>query len=201
MAGDHQGVRRIRHKVAKDSRACCCGVSNRYAERLVNRLSKVDAIILIAAKEERLVLLNWASHLKARLHHSDQGLWRVLRVGKKIVGVQSFVTKEHIPGAMKFTGAASRCHRDGRSTITTFFGGRIVGRNFVFLNVIRSQTIQIADRIRNRRFIRFNSIDRHVVRAVARAINVYARTSAAGRSLDNTWFEQQEVKGVASIQR
>src|SRR6266404_1830733 len=91
---DDQRIGRIRHEVAEDSITRLLCVNNWYPERLINRLREVDAIILIAAKKEGLVLPDRTSHFKARLEHSDQRLRRVLRIGKKLIRVQCFIAKK-----------------------------------------------------------------------------------------------------------
>ena len=70
--------------------------------------------------------------------------------------------------------SASGSHRDRRAAVAALFGGCIVGRDFIFLHVIRSESIEIADWIGHRRFVRLDSVDGYVVGAVTRSINMHA---------------------------
>ena len=106
-AANHERVSRVRNEVTEDSVACFVGVDDREPERLIDRLSEVDAVVLIAAEEEGLVLLDWPAQIKSELAQSDQRLGSVLRIRIPLVSIQRFVAKEVETGAVKV--AACRC--------------------------------------------------------------------------------------------
>src|SRR5207249_2158974 len=73
--------------------------------------------------------------------------------------------------------------------------------DFVFLHVIGIQPVQIRQRVRHGRFVRFNAIHRHIDRSVASAVNMNARTGGSGRPLDYTLFQCDQRKRIASVER
>ena len=152
-ARNHQRVGRIRHKVTEDAAARRGGVSNGHAKGLVNRLGKVDAIVLVAAKEESLVLLDRPTHFKSVLAQANQRLRCVLCVRKEFAGIQRLVAEEEEAGAVKFTRPGAGGDGNRRAAVATFFGRRVIGRNLVFLNVVRINAIEIAYGVRHRRFV------------------------------------------------
>src|SRR5262249_36435653 len=126
------------------------GVSDRYSEGLINWLRKVDAVVLVAAKKECLVFSDRPTHFEPGLKRSDLRLRSILRVGKELVGIESFVAKEKIAGAVKLAGAAAGRNRYRSAAIASFFGSRIVRGDLEFLHIVRGNPVQIANRIGNR---------------------------------------------------
>ena len=102
---------------------------------------------------------------------------------------------------MEFTGAGPRRDRNGRAAVTPFFRGSIISRDLVLLNIIGRDAIEVAHRIRHRRFVRLDPVDRNVVSAVARAVDVNSRSRAAEGTLHDAWLKQQQRQRIPSVER
>ncbi len=159
---------------------------------MIYRLREVDAVCLIAAKEEGFVFLDRASHFDPILTHSNQRLGSFLRISEELIRVEALIAKEKKAGAVEFARSTAGGNRNRCSAVATFLSGGVVGRHFEFLHVVRIDAIEVADRIRYRRLVRFDPIDGDVVCAVTRAIHMYARAGAAKGPLHDTWLKQQE---------
>ncbi len=106
--------------------------------------------------------------------HADQRFRRVLRVRVKLVCVERLVAKEVEAGAVKVAGAAARRDGDRGAAVSSFFGGGVVSGDLEFLYVVRIDSVKIRNRIRHARLVRFDAVDRDVVSAITRAVDVYA---------------------------
>ena len=71
---------------------------------------------------------------------------------------------------MKLARAASGSDRNRCAAVAAFLGGRIVRSHFEFLHIVRIDAIKITNRIGYRRLVCFDSVDRHIVGAVAGAV-------------------------------
>ena len=101
----------------------------------------------------------------------DFGLFRAARVGEKVGGVERRVAREFPHCAVKFIRPAARGNRDRSAAVASFFRRRIIGRDFIFLNVVGVDAIKIRHRIGHGGFVRLDAVNRHVEGAVARTVD------------------------------
>src|SRR5205823_679883 len=98
--------------------------------------------------KECLALADGTARLKSKLMQFDFRFRCSLRTGEKLIGVERRVAYKLEDRSMKFIGAGPGRHRDGSSAVATFLGRCIVGGDFVLLDVIGIQPVQIRERIR-----------------------------------------------------
>src|SRR5205823_175325 len=158
----------------ENSGARFCRIDYGKTKGLIDRLRKIDAVVAIAAKEKCLVLLDWPAHLIAKLFHSDERLRILLCVLVPLIRVERLVSQKEETSSMKFTGPGSCCNRDRSSAVTSFFRSGIVRCDLILLDIVGRDAVQIAHRIGYRRFVRFNTVNRHVVGTIARAVDVHS---------------------------
>src|SRR5260221_4493 len=140
-------IRRIGHEVTENTGARFCRIDRGKTKGLIDRLRKVHPVVAVAAKEKRLVLLDWSTHLIAELLHPDQRLRIFLCVLIPLVGVERLVSQNEQTSAMKLAGPGAGRDRDRRAAVASFFRGGVVCGYLEFLDVIGSDPIEVAHRV------------------------------------------------------
>src|SRR5215216_1373643 len=82
-------------------------VDDRNTKRLIDRLGKVDSVVLPTSEKETLVLLDRPSDFKSVLAHPDHRLRCLLGIGKPLVSVQCVISKETECRSVVFAGSAA----------------------------------------------------------------------------------------------
>ena len=93
---------------------------------------------------------------------------------------------------MKAVGPRPCCYHDIRAAVSASLRRGSEGYRAKLLNVIGIQALDIALRIRHRRFVGVYSVDGHIVGAVARPEHI-GRRPGASSALQDSWLEGQQA--------
>src|SRR5881296_1363328 len=118
------------------------------AKRLIDRLCEFRVLSLPASKEEGFVLLDGAAGFEPELMHLNFRFRRPLRASEELIRIEGGIAEKLKERSVKFIRTAAGRNRYGCSAVASFFRRGIVGGDFVFLNVIGVQPVQIRERVR-----------------------------------------------------
>ncbi len=110
---------------------------------MIDRLSEVDAIVLVASEEEGFVLPDGTSQIESKLSQPDERLRSILGIRVPLICVEGFVAKEVESISVIVAAAAARSDRDRGAAIPALFGSGVVGRDFEFSRVVGSDAVKI----------------------------------------------------------